>query len=181
MKKTRIFLSSILTLTLVSVSITDHPLSAHAGTLKLSRTKLTLKIGKSKSIKAKGQKKNALWKSSSTKIAAVSANGIVTGRKKGTATITVTIGKKHAKCKVRIIGKNDYSSVLTEKKIRKYLSVPKKSKITIKYGKTYYKNSFGATLVPVEVYERGKQVAGAHFFVKNGELGCNIGLYGAYS
>lgn len=94
--------------------------------------------------------------------------------------ITATAGKQHAICKIKIIGKNDYSSVLTEKKIRKLLSVPKKAKITIKYGKTFYKNSFGATLVPVEVYERGKKVAGASFFVKDGDLGCNIAQYGTF-
>lgn len=60
---------------------------------------------------------------------------------------------------------------LPRKKIRKALNVPKKAKITIKYGKTYYKDSFGATLVPVAVYEQGKKVASADFFVKDGDLG----------
>ena len=182
MKKLHIFIFNIIALTLVSVTCISQPVTAHTAVLKLNKTKLTVKINKKKSIKVKGaQRKKLHWKSSNANIVAVSSNGTVTGMKKGTATITVTAGKRHAKCKVMIIGKNDYSSVLTEKKVRKLLSVPKSTKITIKYGKTYYKKSFGATLVPVEVYEHGKEVAGASFLVKGGDLGCNIAQYGTYS
>lgn len=181
MKRNVYFLSSILTLTFASIILTCHPVTASSTALKLSKTKLTVKVGKKESIKVKGSKKKLTWKTSNAKIATISQSGIVTGIKKGTTTITATAGKQHATCKITIIGKNDYSSVLTEKKIRKLLYVPKKAKITIKYGKTYYKNSFGATLVPVHVYEHRKLVAGASFFVKDGDLGCNIAQYGTYS
>ncbi len=181
MKKKLIFLSSILTLIFASVILTCHPVTASTNALKLNKTKLTVKVGKKKSIEVKGKQEKLTWKISNTKVATISPSGIVTGMKKGMATITATAGKQHAICKITVIGKNDYSSVLTEKKIRKLLSVPKKAKITIKYGKTYYKNSFGATLVPVKVYEHGKMVAGAGFFVKDGALGNNIAQYGTYS
>lgn len=180
MKKRKAFLFGILTIALASETFVNEPMNARAA-LKLNKSKLTIKIGKRKSLKAKGIKKKLSWKTSDKKIATVSSNGIVTAIKKGTATITVSSGAKHARCKVIIIGKNDYSSVLTEKKIRKLLLIPQKAKITVKYGKTFYKNSFGATLVPVEVYEHGKKVAGASFLVKNGELGCNVGTYGYLS
>lgn len=181
MKKRSIYTSTILTAALASALIINDPVNARSTALKLNKTKLTVKIGKKKSILIKGSKKKITWKSSNTKIAAVSSKGSVTGIKKGTATITATAGKQHATCKITIIGKNDYSSVLTEKKIRKVLNVPKKAKIIIKYGKTFYKDSFVATLVPVDVYEQGKKVAGAAFFVKNGDLGCNVAQYGTYS
>ena len=104
----------------------------------------------------------------------------LTGISRGTAAVTASYGKRCVKCKVTVIGKNDYSPVLTENVIRKALSVPRQAKVTIKYGKKFYKRSFGATLVPVDVLEDGKKVAGASFFVKDGELGCNILNYGHY-
>lgn len=179
MKRNVYYLSGILTLTLASVILTYHPVTASTA-LKLNKTKLTVKVGRKKSLKIEGSDKKLKWRTSNAKVAAISPSGIVTGMKKGTATITATAGEQHAICKITIIGKNDYSSVLTEKKIRKLLSVPKKAKIIIKYGKTFYKNSFGAMLVPVEVYESGKKVAGASFFVKDGDLGCNIAQYGTF-
>ena len=42
------------------------------------------------------------YKSSDTSIATVSASGRITAKKKGAATITVTVGKKKATCKVKV-------------------------------------------------------------------------------
>lgn len=168
---------------LIFVLSLDYKTSARAAStsLKLNRTTLTIKIGNKKCIKVKGKRKKLSFKSSNIKVATVSPKGIVKGIKKGITKITVKAGKLQTKCKVIVIGKKDYSPVLTEKKIRKSLCIPKKAQITIKYGKTFYKESFGATLIPVEVYEHGTLVAGASFFVKNGDLGCNVGQYGTYS
>ena len=44
----------------------------------------------------------AKYKSAKKKIAAVSAKGVITGKKKGKTTVTVTIGKKKFKCKVTV-------------------------------------------------------------------------------
>lgn len=68
-------------------------------TIKLSKTKVTLKKKKSVTIKvtklAKGDKVKS-WKTSNKKIATVSSKGKITAKKKGKATITVTLksGKK---------------------------------------------------------------------------------------
>lgn len=146
----------------------------------LNKSKLTVRAGRTKVLTMKGIKKKTLWKSSNKKVASVSAEGVVSGIARGTAVVTASYGKRCVKCKVTVIGKNDYSSVLTEKVIRKALSVPRQAKVKIKYGKKYYKRSFGATLVPVDVFENGKKAAGASFFVKDGELGCNVLNYGHY-
>lgn len=153
---------------------------AKAETNRLNKSTLTIRAGKSKVLRIKGIKKKVFWKSSNKKAASVSADGVVTGTSRGTAVVTASYGKRCAKCKVTVIGKNDYSSILTEKVIRKALSVPAQAKIKVKYGKKFYKRSFGATLVPVDVFENGKKVAGASFFVKDGELGCNVLNYGHY-
>lgn len=72
------------------------------------------------------------WKSSNTKIASVS-NGIVTGKKVGVATITVTADKKSAKCVVSVSKKN---TTLTLKKTSGTVKVGKTIKIaTKKIGK----------------------------------------------
>lgn len=75
-------------------------------TIKLSKTKVTLKKGKKIAIRAtklaKGDK-IIKWKSNKTKVATVTQKGKITAKKKGKATITVTLksGKK-AKIKVTV-------------------------------------------------------------------------------
>lgn len=77
--------------------------------VKLNKTKATIKKGKTLQLKATVKPKNATnkavtWSSSNKKIATVSKNGKVKGIKKGTVTITVKTkdGKKKAKCKVTV-------------------------------------------------------------------------------
>lgn len=85
-------------------------------TLTLTPAKLTLTKNKSSQIKAvlKGTSKKIVWKSSNKSIAAVDSKGKVTGKKKGTATITATAGKLKATCKVTV--KNtDYRAFYKEK------------------------------------------------------------------
>lgn len=74
--------------------------------VKLSKTKATLKKGKTLKLKAKMTPSNTTdkltWKTSSNKIAVVK-NGKVTAVKKGKATITVkTASGKTAKCKITV-------------------------------------------------------------------------------
>lgn len=59
MKRNVYFLSSILTLTLASVILTCHPVAASTTTLKLNKTKLTVKVGGKKSLKIKGSDKKS--------------------------------------------------------------------------------------------------------------------------
>ena len=78
--------------------------------VKLNKTKASLTVGKSLTLKAtvtpkKPSNKNIVWTTSNKKVATVSAKGVVKAVKKGTATITATAadgsGKK-ATCKVTV-------------------------------------------------------------------------------
>ena len=66
----------------------------------------TLSRGKTFTIKAAASPKNTdekiIYKSSNTKIAAVTSKGVVKGIRKGTATITVQSGSKKVTCKVTV-------------------------------------------------------------------------------
>lgn len=76
--------------------------------VKLSQTKLTLTVGKTKQltckIKPARANKKLTWSSSNSAVAKVSSKGVVKGIKAGTATITVkaAANKKKATCKVTV-------------------------------------------------------------------------------
>ena len=70
----------------------------------ISKTKANLVIGKTTTLSVKNTKQKVSWKSSNTKVATVDSKGKVKGIKKGTATITATVGslKKKYTCKVKV-------------------------------------------------------------------------------
>ncbi len=76
--------------------------------IKLSRKKLSLKIGSRYTLKAKVKpaKAKVTWKSSKKKVAVVSSKGKITPKKKGKTTITATVRykkmTKKASCKVTV-------------------------------------------------------------------------------
>lgn len=83
--------------------------------LKLSTYNVTLTEGQCRTISASmgGKNVKATWKSSNKKVVTVSS-GKLKGRKKGTATITVTIKGYKAKCSVTVVkkkaAKTDYAA-----------------------------------------------------------------------
>ena len=70
--------------------------------VKLNKTKLSLYVGKTYTLKLKNNKKKIKWSTSNKKVATVSSKGKVKGKKKGSATITAKVGKKKYKCKVTV-------------------------------------------------------------------------------
>lgn len=115
-------------------------------TMKLNASSLTLKVRQSYTIKVSGLSKGdkvVKWKSSNSKIAAVSSKGKVTGKKKGSATITVTLASGLSK-KISIKVQN--GTVKTTK-----VKINTKSVTLAKKGKKY---QLTTTVSPVTSQEK---------------------------
>ena len=103
MKKYRKVIALLLALATVSdaVPVITSPVTVEAASsIKLSKTKLTMGLGDTYTLKLAGAK-NPVWKSSNSKIAVVK-NGKVIARKTGKATITATYKGKSYKCTVLV-------------------------------------------------------------------------------
>lgn len=74
--------------------------TAEAASVKISKTKMTLGVGESSTLKVTGTSKKAKWSSSKKSVATVSSSGKVTAKKAGTATIKAKVGSKTYSCKV---------------------------------------------------------------------------------
>lgn len=97
MKKLILFLLiSVLSLTLIT------PSNAYAATVKINKSKVTLNVGKTYTLKISGTTKAVKWTSSKKSVATVSSKGKVTALKAGTAVITATVNKKSYRCSVTV-------------------------------------------------------------------------------
>ncbi len=93
---------------------------AEARSVKINKTKTELYVGSKETLKVTGVSKQINWKSSDKSIAAVSAKGVVTAKKAGTATITANVAGTSYLCKVTV--KNPHLN---------------KTEISLDIGKTY--------------------------------------------
>jgi hypothetical protein len=100
---------------------------SHASSVKkvtLNKTKVSIYKGNTVQLKAEVSPKNATvkltWKSSNSSVAKVSQKGVVTGVKKGTATITVRNSNgKSAKCSVTVNNTVELSKYLGNSTVNK--------------------------------------------------------------
>ena len=78
-------------------------MKADAASVKLNKTKASITVGKTITLKLKNASK-VKWNTSDKKVAKVNAKGVVTGVNKGTATITATDKKTNKKysCKITV-------------------------------------------------------------------------------
>ena len=81
-------------LEIVQAGITDVEGPAEDATVNAAVTKVTLGVGQQYKIKKNRLGKNLSFKSSKPKVAAVTAKGVVTAKRKGTAVVTCLSGKK---------------------------------------------------------------------------------------
>lgn len=103
MKRNKI-LSFVLSLMMVLslIQLTGNDVMAKKAKIKLSSTKVTLRVGQSKKLVLKNAKSSKVkWQTSNKKIATVK-KGVVKAKKKGKATITATCKKKKYKCKITV-------------------------------------------------------------------------------
>lgn len=98
MKHNKLILSLVLAFTLVLMSFSTDVYAAKKP--KLSKTRITLTVGKTYKLKVKNNKKKVTWKSSNKKIATVTSSGKVKAKKAGTVKITAKIKNKKLVCKV---------------------------------------------------------------------------------
>ena len=86
----------------------DEEEVVHTTKIKLSKSKVTLKVGKTYRLKVsvdEGSVDKITYKSSNKKIATVSSKGTIKAKKAGKVTITVKSGDKTKKCKVTVENK----------------------------------------------------------------------------
>ncbi len=100
MKKLKQIIMCLLMAVLLAGALPGH--ATEAASPKLSASKITLAQGESKTLKVTGTSSKVTWKSSKKSVATVNAKGKVTAKKKGTATITATVGSKKLTCKVTV-------------------------------------------------------------------------------
>lgn len=81
-------------LEIVQAGITDVEGPAEDATVNAAVTKVTLGVGQQYKIKKNSLGKNLSFKSSKPKVAAVTAKGVVTAKREGTAVVTCLSGKK---------------------------------------------------------------------------------------
>lgn len=70
--------------------------------VKMSASKLTLKVGKAKKLKVYGATSSVKWSSKKKKVATVTSTGLVSAKKKGTAVIAAKVNGKTLRCKVKV-------------------------------------------------------------------------------
>lgn len=98
-----IVLALVLALSSVSVfSAVYSTQTVEAATVKLNKTRRTMKVGQVYKLTVKGPHGTVKWKSSKSSVAAVDNSGVVKAKKKGTANIYAQVGKKKLKCRITV-------------------------------------------------------------------------------
>ena len=102
--------------TAVPVAEVMQPVTVSAAsTVKLNKTKLTLKKGQTYQLKLNKKNAKITWSSSNKKIVSVSKKGKLTAKKAGKATITAKVGKKKYTCKVTVKNKTTTAQTVADK------------------------------------------------------------------
>lgn len=122
MNKTKKILAMIFVVVLSISMISTTNVSA-AKKVKLNKTKATIYVGKTITLKLKNNKKKVKWTTSNKKIATVNKKGKVKGKKAGKVTITAKVGKKKYKCKVTVKKQEVKNEINTVKKNTTYGSI----------------------------------------------------------
>ena len=105
MKVSKRILASCLAFSMLVILGDGCPKVSAASKPKLNQKKLVLKVGQTRKLKVKKNKKKVKWSTNKKKVATVSKKGKVRARKPGKAVITAKFGRKKLKCKVTVKAK----------------------------------------------------------------------------
>jgi hypothetical protein len=123
-----------------------------AAKVKLNKSKATIYVGKSVTLKVKGTKQKVTWKSSKRKVASVNAKGKVTAKKAGTTIISAKVQKKTYKCRITV--KNPYLN-------KKNVTLQEGKNVTLKITGTKAKKWSSSNKAVAVVNSKGKVTAKA--------------------
>lgn len=143
-----------------------------AASVKLSKSSLTLDVGKSATLKVNGTKSKVKWSSSNKSVATVTTKGKVTAKQAGSATITAKVGKKTLKCKVT--AKEQFSASEATKKISVTLQDTGSGVVAILKNNNNVVVNIDAKLV---YYSNGKMIDTADDFTRAFESGKECALF----
>lgn len=127
----------------------------------ISSEKVSIYVGKTKQLKVNGTSGRVKWSTSNTKVATVSSNGLVSGKKAGKAVITAATAGKYLKCTVTVKNVNAKAKSITFKTTDGGDFILNSSKANVKFkmgtdctdvkaavtdaiGKTYYSKTFSS-------------------------------------
>ena len=124
-----------LALALIMMFCVNTAVTASAQNVKIINT-VTVKVGEAKPLKftySKGNKVSVTWKSNNTKIAAVTSDSKVKGKKEGNCLVTCKYKNKRYGVKVVVKGKVKKKIALNKKTLK--LITCKKATLKLKYAK----------------------------------------------
>ena len=107
-----ILILSFVVLTPITYPLTTQTVIAEAASVKISKTKLSLNTGDTKTLKITGTTKKITWSTSDKSVATVSSKGKVTAKNAGSAVITASVNGTKLTCKVTVV---DAASSATKK------------------------------------------------------------------
>lgn len=145
MKQMKKILSVVLALVLSLSLLPVTNISAVSKKVKLNKTKATIYVGKTVTLKLRNNKRKVKWSTSNKKVATVSKKGKVTGKKAGKAIITAKVGKKKYKCKITV---KDKQYKIIDQEISYYTSTKNpEGTYFLSFGLTWKGNeiSYGGT------------------------------------
>lgn len=96
-------------LLIITLCLTIIPPSAANGAVKINKSKLTLDVGDTYTLKLSGSTKTIKWASNDADIAKVSAKGKVTAKSVGIVIITATVKTKEYYCVVNVVNTEEGS------------------------------------------------------------------------
>lgn len=100
-------LAQVLVLAVLFSSVFNAVNTTAAGTIRLNKKKVSLKVGKTVKLKLYGTKKKVRWTSKKKSVATVSTVGKVRAKKAGTAKIIAKVSGKNYTCKVIVLPKKN--------------------------------------------------------------------------